>query len=89
MNIILLKKFYSVNEISQIMDLTKDTVYTRIRVLEIKPDLMIKTEYFYSEESKNKIIGYYEFEKNFTEIYYQQKNKPKDNFIVLESKMNF
>jgi hypothetical protein len=42
----------------------------------------------FSEISKNKIIGLYEFEKTFSEIIYEQKNKPKEKFEVFESSMN-
>jgi hypothetical protein len=86
--ITLLKPFYTLNQLSEMMGIDVDTIRSKIQSLELTPDLMIGKILHFSEISKNKIIGFYEFEKTFSEIIYEQKNKPKEKFEVFESSMN-
>ena len=90
MKIELLKKYYSVLEMSELYQINKDTLYSRIKSLNIVADLKINGILNYVEESKNKILQFHEFEKNFNEIIYHERNNKNliEKFEIFESKIN-
>jgi len=88
-NIKLLKNFYSIGAMSEIFGVSENTLRSRITVMEITPDIQINDINHYSEHSKNRLLGVYEFEKTNQEIiYFERNNKPKEKFETFESKMN-
>lgn len=88
MKIVLLKQFYSLADMSEISGINSNTLSTKVRILEIEPDLRISGSLMFSTESKNKILDYYQFEKTFSEIYYRQRNNKKEHFEIFESSLN-
>ena len=90
MKIELLKKYYSVLEMSELYQINKDTLYSRIKSLNIVADLKINGILNYVEESKNKILQFHEFEKTFNEIIYHERNNKNliEKFEIFESKIN-
>lgn len=87
-NVKLLKKFYSVFQISEMLNIAEQSLRTRMTIMEITPDIQISGINHYSEYSKNRIIGVYEFEKTNQQIIYFERNMKPEKFEILESKIN-
>ena len=88
MSIHLLKKFYSVNDLVELLHVSRGCISERIKNMGIEPDIQIDKINHYCEHSKNRIVGIYEFEKSFQDILYFERNQPKDKFAYFESEMN-
>lgn len=86
MEVTLLKKFYTLREMSENSEIPKQTLITRCESMEIKPDFIMDGKNHYSEESKNKILGYYEFEKRYWETLLIMRKNTSEK--VYPSKMN-
>lgn len=82
MKIKLLKKFYSVKEISFELNLSNNIIFNKIKVMEIEPDLLIDGVMHFNQLSKNRLCGFYNFENENTIL------SDEIEYITLESSMN-
>lgn len=82
MNIKLLKKFYSAKEISFELGLSPNIIFHKIQVMEIEPDLLVNGVMYFSQISKDRLSGKYNFKEENTIL------SDKVEYVTLQSSMN-
>jgi hypothetical protein len=85
--IVLLKKFYTVKELSELSNKSISLVLSRLQVMNLKPEFQKWTTKYYSVETKNKICNIFEFEESKwqTMLLVERENE----FLTLNSRMNY
>jgi hypothetical protein len=85
--IVLLKKFYTVKELSELSSKSISVVFSRLQVMNLKPEFERLNTKYYSVETKNKICNIFEFEESKwqTMLLVERENE----FLTLNSRMNY